>query len=186
MDEKTTSFHALRNAFEAAPEATRDEFLQWLDSDKVPSPPITDDPLPWDDDAEVHAHEVLTPESPRWEQFIAMLDIMLGSGCDGDAGDLVHRHAKAVMTAMGGIDIEAGLDFFESRGGYCDCEILLNVVPSAPVDPVEFERVRQRQKIMIGLLPIQAMRETGSDNEEIAMALRFMADLLELREQNPF
>jgi hypothetical protein len=68
--------------------------------------------------------EVLTPESPRWEQFT---DMLLGSGCDGDAGDHVHRHAKAVMAAMGGIDIEATLAFFEDHGGYCDCEILLNV-----------------------------------------------------------
>ena len=74
--------------------------------------------------------EVLTPESPRWEQFTGLLE-STGSvwGCDGDAGDHVHRHAKAVMAAMGGIDIEATLAFFESRGGYCDCEILLNVDP---------------------------------------------------------
>jgi hypothetical protein len=69
--------------------------------------------------------EVLTPESPRWERFIAMLESM--EWCDGDAGANVHRHAKAAMAAMGGIDIEATLAFFESRGGYCDCEILLNV-----------------------------------------------------------
>jgi hypothetical protein len=74
--------------------------------------------------------EVLTPESPRWEQFTGLLE-STGSvwGCDGDAGDHVHRHAKAVMAAMGGIDIEATLAFFESHGGYCDCEILLNVDP---------------------------------------------------------
>jgi hypothetical protein len=72
--------------------------------------------------------EVLTPERPRWEQFIAKLDsIGLIEGCDGDAGPRVHRHAKAVMAAMGGIDIEETLAFFENHGGYCDCEILLNV-----------------------------------------------------------
>jgi len=69
--------------------------------------------------------EVLTPESPRWEQFTDMLDSM--EWCDGDAGPNVHRHAKAIMAAMGGIDIEASLAFFEDHGGYCDCEILLNV-----------------------------------------------------------
>ena len=52
--------------------------------------------------------EVLTPESPRWEQFIARLDSigLIGGGCDGDAGPRVHRHAKAVMAEMGDIDIE--------------------------------------------------------------------------------
>ena len=48
MDEKTTSFRALCEAYEAASEATRAEFLQWLD--RVPSPwPTTDAPLPWGD-----------------------------------------------------------------------------------------------------------------------------------------
>jgi hypothetical protein len=70
--------------------------------------------------------EVLTPKSPRWERFIAMLESM--ECCDGDAGPKVHRHAKAAMAAMGDIDIEASLAFFMSNGGYCDCEeILLNV-----------------------------------------------------------
>jgi hypothetical protein len=74
--------------------------------------------------------EILTPESPRWEQFTDALDSMGRIwGCDGDRQGRVHRHAKAVMAAMGGIDIEATLAFFESRGGYCDCEILLNVDP---------------------------------------------------------
>jgi hypothetical protein len=69
---------------------------------------------------------ILTPESPEWEAFVdAMFAAMKRNGCDGDAGH--HRHAKAVMTSMGGIDIEKTLAFFESRGGYCDCEILLNV-----------------------------------------------------------
>jgi len=48
MGEKATSFRALCDAFEAASEATRAEFLEWLDSDRVPSPwPATDDQLPW-------------------------------------------------------------------------------------------------------------------------------------------
>jgi hypothetical protein len=78
--------------------------------------------------------EILTPESPRWDLFTDSLDV-LGSmkGCDGDesqaAPGCVHRHAKAVMTAMGGIDIEKTLDYFKDHGGYCDCEILLNVEP---------------------------------------------------------
>lgn len=28
---------------------------------------------------------------------------------------------------MGGIDIESTMEFFNSHGGYCDCEILFNV-----------------------------------------------------------
>jgi hypothetical protein len=78
---------------------------------------------------------VLTPESPEWEEFASALDASLGRwGCDGDGtGEFdpgcVHRRAKAVMTAMGGIDIEETLEYFKDHGGYCDCEILLNVDP---------------------------------------------------------
>jgi hypothetical protein len=44
-------FYALRDAFEAASEEARAEFLEWLDRDRVPSPrTTTDDPVPWNDD----------------------------------------------------------------------------------------------------------------------------------------
>jgi len=69
--------------------------------------------------------EVLTPESPRWNEFVDALDQAgRAGGCHHD-----HRLAKRVMTEMGNIDIEESLVFFESRGGFCDCEILINVDP---------------------------------------------------------
>ena len=43
-----------------------------------------------------------------------------------------------------------------------------------------FDRARQRQGIMVK--PIQAMRQIGSTNEEIAQTLRFIADHLEGKE----
>ena len=72
--------------------------------------------------------EILTPDSPRWETFIEGLESWLSEndGCDGDR-EHVHRCAKAVMHKMGRINIEASLSYFEDHGGYCDCEILLNV-----------------------------------------------------------
>jgi hypothetical protein len=39
----------------------------------------------------------------------------------------VHRHARTVMEDMGKIDIEGSVAYFRDHGGYCDCEILLNV-----------------------------------------------------------
>jgi hypothetical protein len=48
-------------------------------------------------------------------------------GCDNDGNEHTHRHAKFVMEDMGKINIEASLAYFEDHGGYCDCEILLNV-----------------------------------------------------------
>ena len=68
--------------------------------------------------------EVLTPHSPRWEEFIEQLDAALAeNGCDAKT----LRHAIAVMRKMGGVDIEATVDFLESHGGGCNCEIFLNV-----------------------------------------------------------
>jgi hypothetical protein len=72
--------------------------------------------------------EVLRPGSPRWPQFIEQLESMIAlHGCDGARGETVHRRAKLVMCNMGCIDIDASLAYFEENGGYCDCEILLNV-----------------------------------------------------------
>jgi Protein of unknown function (DUF2695) len=77
-------------------------------------------------------NEILTPASPRWDEFVAALDAVLEQPpyCDGDyiqAGDKVHRHAKRIMANMGGINIAGSLAFFASKGGHCDCEILLNL-----------------------------------------------------------
>jgi hypothetical protein len=37
------------------------------------------------------------------------------------------------MTEMGNVDIPASIAFFEEHGGYCDCEILLNVDPEGRI-----------------------------------------------------
>ena len=86
--------------------------------------------------------EVLTPEHPHWNAFCNRLERAMSVPraddcwrCDGDGSwpdsdpTLVHRYAKQVMAEMGGIDADATLEFFKSRGGHCDCEILLNVDP---------------------------------------------------------
>jgi hypothetical protein len=72
--------------------------------------------------------ELMTPENPRWNEFARALNTMLEQfGCDNDGTEHTHRHAKFVMEDMGKINIEASLAYFEDHGGYCDCEILLNV-----------------------------------------------------------
>jgi hypothetical protein len=66
---------------------------------------------------------ILTPADPRWAAFVRALN-KAGSklGCRHD-----HRLAKRIMAHMGGIDITGSIAFFEDHGGFCDCEILLNV-----------------------------------------------------------
>jgi hypothetical protein len=65
------------------------------------------------------------PGGERWEEFCRRLSSALDSrGC---AGGTNKGCAEAVMREMGGIAIEESLEYFEDHGGYCDCEILLNV-----------------------------------------------------------
>jgi hypothetical protein len=81
--------------------------------------------------------EILTPESPRWNEFVNALTATMTAGlpegewhCDGDpgqAGDRAHRYARQVMQNMPGVDIDGSLAFFCQHGGHCDCEILWNV-----------------------------------------------------------
>jgi hypothetical protein len=80
--------------------------------------------------------EVLTTDSPRWNEFAGLLNEAIYISdtewrCDGDGGwgpnPHRFRYAKRVMEAMGGIDIPASLAFFKDHGGGCDCEILANV-----------------------------------------------------------
>jgi hypothetical protein len=68
--------------------------------------------------------EILTPESPRWDEFYDVFTDTY-TVCDHEH---VYRCAKKVMAKMGGIDIEGSLSFFREHGGYCDHEILLNVL----------------------------------------------------------
>jgi hypothetical protein len=79
--------------------------------------------------------EILNLESARWNEFADALSRKIYIPetkwrCDGDegqAGAKARRYAIQIMTAMGDIDIPATLKYFDTHGGYCDCEILLNV-----------------------------------------------------------
>ena len=70
--------------------------------------------------------EILTPESPRWKTFTKALELALQiNGCDSHG----HRLAKPILSIMEGVNIPETIKFFEAHGGYCDCEILMNVEP---------------------------------------------------------
>jgi uncharacterized protein DUF2695 len=67
---------------------------------------------------------VMTIESPHWREFCDRLDRAISKqGCDART----LRLAEKVLRDMGGIDIEASLEYFREHGGYCDCEILVNI-----------------------------------------------------------
>jgi len=70
--------------------------------------------------------EIMTPESPRWPEFTKRLEDALNQhGCDSKTRPL----AKKLLTSMKCVDVEASLEYFSDHGGYCDCEILMNVDP---------------------------------------------------------
>ena len=68
--------------------------------------------------------EILTPTSPRWNEFLGQLSVaVLLAGCKPG-----FDYAERIMDAMGAINIPESLTYFQQHGGYCDIEILLNVM----------------------------------------------------------
>lgn len=64
---------------------------------------------------------ILSPEDPRWEDFVEHMEVR--ANCDHTT-----QHAETFLRKEKDMDVEGTLDYFKSRGGYCDCEILLNVI----------------------------------------------------------
>jgi len=76
--------------------------------------------------------EIMTKEHPRWNEFI---DRLAGKeGCDFEedswkcSRETDKPLASKILKSMGNIDVTGSLKYFEKNGGYCDCEILFNVV----------------------------------------------------------
>lgn len=70
--------------------------------------------------------ETMTREHPRWEEFIERLFSGRNeTWCEGN-----FKSARIILLEMGEIDIDESLAYCKRRGGYCDCEILYNIVQS--------------------------------------------------------
>lgn len=68
--------------------------------------------------------EILTPASPRWPEFTRELCRLLDlHGCDTHPDKPC---AQEALSKMSDVDMEGTLEWCESHGGHCDCEILLN------------------------------------------------------------
>jgi len=77
---------------------------------------------------------IMTPEHKLWGEFVNRLTGPEGCNifqdkygivkwyCNGDT-----RLAASILKTMEEIDVDKSLAYFEEHGGYCDCEILLNV-----------------------------------------------------------
>jgi hypothetical protein len=78
--------------------------------------------------------EPILPRHPLWEEFTTRLTSKEGCDVHDDHwtcyGDL--RAARAILGRMGLAEsaIEVSLAYFKNHGGYCDCEVLMNVARS--------------------------------------------------------
>lgn len=77
--------------------------------------------------------ERLTGTHPRWPEFVMTLNEGLNLrkengrdkwDCEGDLSK-----ATKILEFMGDIDVPATIEFLQSSGGGCDCEIMMNIDP---------------------------------------------------------
>jgi hypothetical protein len=79
--------------------------------------------------------ERMTPQHPRWDEFVERLDVALLTLEDPNTkeSDWICPHdpmfplTTGILTLMAGIDVDATLAYFAEHAS-CDCEILLNML----------------------------------------------------------
>jgi hypothetical protein len=77
--------------------------------------------------------ELMTPQHPRWNEFVARLNGAMLPLQEPDTGELswicpsdpTFPLSSEILTVISGIDLGATLAFFADHAA-CDCEILLN------------------------------------------------------------
>ena len=75
----------------------------------------------------------ILPRHPRWEEFIERLSGP--EGCNftdtsgACSGDMERPMCRRILTRMGLSEraIAVSLAYYRDHGGYCDCEVVLNV-----------------------------------------------------------
>lgn len=72
--------------------------------------------------------EIMTPDHPEWEVFLKLLFDSLAGFPPRCSGSRNKEFSRSILeNHFHSIDIPQSLAFFEDYGGYCDCEVLLNV-----------------------------------------------------------
>ena len=78
---------------------------------------------------------IMTRKHPQWNVFRMLLDMKLNYKEDkeGKASwncDCTLSGTREILEFMA-MDIEKSIKYMESNGGYCDCEVMMNVVQEA-------------------------------------------------------
>lgn len=70
---------------------------------------------------------VMDMDNERWDDFLEILSSEIdGKACDSTTKK-PHAHRALVRMGLTSDEIAETFEFLESRGGYCDCEIFLNI-----------------------------------------------------------
>ena len=92
--------------------------------------------------------KTMTVNHPRWSEFLKRLTGKEGCNFRKDdkgrarwtcKGGFSRPFATKILKEMGDIDAPRSLKYFESRGGFCDCEIVFNV-PVRRMRPLRLKR----------------------------------------------
>ena len=82
-------------------------------------------------------NNIMTPEHELWKEFVDRLMGPEGIDLTEDERtgtiwlcDCTTDGAAKILGSISGIDVDKSLIYFEEHGGYCDCEILMNVDPT--------------------------------------------------------
>lgn len=91
--------------------------------------------------------QIMTPAHPQWADFLKRLAGPEGCNfrqttpgdvsttrweCAGGNNKDIARRILGQVFNFNGKQIEQSFRYFEDHGGYCDCEIILNVQPCTP------------------------------------------------------
>jgi hypothetical protein len=67
----------------------------------------------------------MNPKHSQWEQFAEEVRGLPMNQCDSQTLTMTEK----VLKKFEGVDVPASLNMFRRCGGYCDCEMLFNVLP---------------------------------------------------------
>jgi len=96
--------------------------------------------------------KIMNPNHERWDEFVTEM-LKRFEFCDH-----THRTTQAILQEMQGIDVDGTLKVFEIMGGYCDCEVILNVMCDG--SPLQLIRGGQGDE--------QEASDAGADHREAA------------------
>ncbi len=67
--------------------------------------------------------DTVSGSHPMWENFTgAISDLLEARKCDNHL-----TISRELLADMGRFDVEASIEWLQNHGGFCDCEVLMNV-----------------------------------------------------------